>query len=45
MILSLLLNRLDITIDGEERGKMGKRWRGNGDGEPIRDGVERINIS
>jgi len=45
MIHSLLLNRLDIAIDGEERGKWGERWRGNGDGKRIRDGEERINIS
>ena len=45
MIHSLLLFRLDIAIDGEERGKVGKRWQGNDDGERIRDGVERINIS
>lgn len=44
-IHSLLLFRLDIAIDGEERGKVGKRWQGNDDGERIRDGVERINIS
>jgi len=40
-----LLIRLDIAIDGEERGKMADRWRGDGDGERIRDGMERINAS
>ena len=45
MIHSLLLIRLDITIDGEETRKDGETMVRNGDGERIRFGVERINIS
>jgi len=44
-IHSLLLIRLLIAIAELWNAERGKRWRGNGDGEPIRDGVERINIS
>ena len=45
MIHSLLLNRLPIAIAERGTRKDGETMARNGDGEPIRDGEERINIS